>query len=257
MQSLVHMHWTGVWLLLDAVTLSTYIPAISSVICLLIGYSVTCFLIITQRHAQSISSNLDGDEEKSKKIVFEDLYLLVANVATILIWKGLWMSLEIYEAYFPVLYHGFDITIWLGHFCSFLIIAMAQASNTLAGSKYCERDGQFFQGAGVTFGTCYFRELIGDVDSIWPKRTNDDSTTTDEDITPSEVAMRKVELNGGSHISKRIAKGNRLSGALSAADEEETKSLNYDMKGSSSGLSRESDDSWYERRASESRAKAK
>ena len=163
-----YYYWTGVCLLLDAATLSSYFPGFSADSCYLHpdwlwSYNVPVVFFILRSNR---ISRLDGDN--SKKIVFENMYLFAASIVSVLIWKGLWMVLVIYEVYFFVFYHGFDITIWLGHFCSFLILAMARVSNTLL-VKACERDGKFHHGKGVTFNTDYFRELIGDMESVWPK----------------------------------------------------------------------------------------
>ena len=88
-------------------------------------------------------------------IIFEDVFLFVATVFSVMLCKGLWMFFDFAQVWYPVVTQGRDVTLWAYHFTAFAVLVGCQCSGSLL-VRGIERDGIYSSGEGVKFSTNFF-----------------------------------------------------------------------------------------------------
>ncbi|XP_055340881.1 uncharacterized protein LOC129589964 [Paramacrobiotus metropolitanus] len=93
--SLVVFEWRGIWLLQDLLVYPNN-KDISVILSVLIGYYVAIMVDMAQKPAASFSAYLEKHYGWWSKLVFEDLYLLLAKICVLAAWRGLWVACEMW-----------------------------------------------------------------------------------------------------------------------------------------------------------------
>ncbi|KAJ2950185.1 hypothetical protein O0L34_g11543 [Tuta absoluta] len=119
--SLVVFVWRGSWALLD-IFLCPSDPVRSLCYSLIIGYSLVVATFTLQAPMRWAAARLHG----APRLLLADVYHLLAFLATVNVWRGIWGLLDIYL--FP---DTPKISNWCSHAISLFLLILLNCSNTL------------------------------------------------------------------------------------------------------------------------------
>ena len=195
--SFVHLHWAGLWTVLDA----AIFPGtfwLSMLISLLLGSAICILFLLLQQPAMEISRNLEREQKEVHRIAFENVFVIAANVGVVSLWRGLWMAYDFMEDYFPIYCRSWDVTPLAASVLSFLLLALAHCSSCVL-FKGCEVDGELKGGQGVRFTTAYFTEILrGHLEDIEDTSISITSNIKDhqspKETSKSEIPITKTTL---------------------------------------------------------------
>ncbi len=203
--SFVHLYWSGWWSFLD-VWLFPGSPALSSLSCIVLGYLGCVFCILVHQIAKLISRRLQNDENDLMRLIFEDIYHMIAGTSVITAWRGFWYGFYVLGDHFPILYKGKDVTSVAAHVISFALLALANVSTSMC-LKGIDKDGDPKDGEGVICSVDYFCDYFKDeLEEEEQTRRRSDSTARRRPVamvTGNQKASNSDAVNGSVSPAKQ------------------------------------------------------
>lgn len=154
--------WRGVWELMTIYVLPLIpedLGVSPGVGTLSLGYGICILAMLGQNPVDRIATELI-DYHKFYKVLFEDMYIFLANVGSIALWHGVW---TLTDAYF--LPDDKQLSAWLSHVIGYVSLTCLLASNSVVVAG-CFLDGDLLNGHNmVVFDIAYVKELTK---LFWP-----------------------------------------------------------------------------------------
>lgn len=119
--TLVVFVWRGLWILVD-MFLFPDDPELSAHGSLILGYSIIAVLFLLQPFVRSVCSKLTG----AARLLFADLFIIFSLIGTVNVWRGIWMTLDIY--FLP---DNRALSCWITLIISLVLLILLGCSNSL------------------------------------------------------------------------------------------------------------------------------
>ncbi|KAF7287351.1 uncharacterized protein LOC143191033 [Rhynchophorus ferrugineus] len=146
--TLVVFVWRGMWIIVDLFLFPDDRIA-SAHGSLILGYSIIAIVYLLQPIIRSICSKLTG----AGRLLFADMFIIFSLIGTINVWRGIWMSLDIY-----LLPDNQAMSCWITFVVSLtLLILLGCANSLLVRGVYI--DAEEPNGKCVVL-PCYYLRLI-------------------------------------------------------------------------------------------------
>ncbi|KAL1488459.1 hypothetical protein ABEB36_014930 [Hypothenemus hampei] len=118
---LVVFVWRGLWIIVELLLFPEDKSA-SAKGSLILGYTIIAIIYVMQPIVRSVCSKLSG----ASRLLFADLFIIVSLVGTINVWRGLWMTLDLY--FLP---ENLALSCWIALTTSLVLLILLGCANSL------------------------------------------------------------------------------------------------------------------------------